>query len=182
MKGAIALPETNQRKTSIHESNLNKPGIESDMDRKPQYVNESYQGSGKLSGKVAIITGGDSGIGRAISIYFAKEGADVAVMYLNEHDDAEETKRLINQEGRKCLLIAGDIGIQTFCESAVTEVLDYYKKIDILINNAAEQHPQSSFLDITSEQLERTFRTNVFGTFYMTKSVLPNLKKGSSII
>src|SRR5699024_5357453 len=141
MKGVMLMS-----KNSKNKSYLNQPGKESEMDTKPQYVDESYQGSGKLLGKVAIITGGDSGIGRAIGIYFAKEGADVAIMYLNEHDDAEETKRLINQEGQKCLLIAGDIGIQTFCESAVTEVLDYYKKIDIIINNAAEQHPHSSFL------------------------------------
>lgn len=159
-----------------------QPGIESGMDRKPEYVNEAYKGSGKLTGKVAIITGGDSGIGRAISIYFAKEGADIVVMYLNEHEDAEETKQLINQEDKECLLIAGDIGDQSFCDAAVTKVLDYFEKVDILVNNAAEQHPQDSFMEITSEQLERTFKTNVFGTFYMTKAVLPNLKKGSSII
>ena len=177
MKGAMLMSENSKNK-----SYLNQPGKESEMDTKPQYVDESYQGSGKLLGKVAIITGGDSGIGRAIGIYFAKEGADVAIMYLNEHDDAEETKRLINQEGQKCLLIAGDIGNQSFCEAAVTNVLETFNKVDILVNNAAEQHPQDSFLDITGEQLERTFKTNVFGTFYMTKSVLPNLKKGSSII
>src|SRR5699024_4264437 len=108
--------------------------------------------------------------------------ADVAIFYLNEHEDAEETKRLVELEGKKCILLDGDIGSMTFCEAAVTKVMDYFGKIDILINNAAEQHPQDNFLDISHEQLEKTFRTNVFGAFYMTKAVLPHLKEGSSII
>src|SRR5690606_19704435 len=137
-------------------------------------LNPDYQGSNKLQGKVAIVTGGDSGIGRAVSVYFAKEGADVAIIYLNEHNDAEDTKRLVEQAGQKCLLVSGDIGSQSFCESAVTQVLEAFNKIDILVNNAAEQHPQDNFMDITSEQLEKTFRTNVFSMFYMTKAVLPN--------
>lgn len=159
-----------------------QPGIESKMTPEPEYIRKDYKGSDKLKGKVAIITGGDSGIGRAVSVHFAKEGADVAIIYLDEHDDAEDTKRLVEQEGQKCILISGDIGNQSFCEAAVTEVLDKYGKVDILVNNAAEQHPQDTFMDITSEQLERTFRTNIFSMFYLTKAVLPNLKEGSSII
>ncbi|TQS75842.1 SDR family oxidoreductase [Ornithinibacillus gellani] len=159
-----------------------QPGLESDMHPAPEYMNPNYIGSGKLQDKVALITGGDSGIGRAVSVYFAKEGANVAIIYLNEHSDAEATKHLVEQEGRTCLLIDGDIRQPTFCEAALTEVLDKFKTIDILVNNAAEQHPQEDFLDITNEQLEKTFQTNVFGTFYMTKAALPNLKKGSTII
>lgn len=159
-----------------------QPGIEAEMKPEPEYADPDYKGSGKLEGKVAIITGGDSGIGRAVSVYFAKEGADVAIIYLDEHEDAENTKQLVEQEGQKCLLISGDTGSQTVCESAVTQVLKEYKKIDILVNNAGEQHQQKDFMNITSEQLEQTFRTNVFGMFYMTKAVLPNLKTGSTII
>ncbi|GAB3789993.1 SDR family oxidoreductase [Virgibacillus kimchii] len=159
-----------------------QPGIEAEMRPEPDYIRENYRGSGKLKGKVALITGGDSGIGRAVSVHFAREGADVAVIYLDEHEDAEETKRLVEMEGQQCLLINGDIGQQSFCEAAVTETLNKFQKINILVNNAAEQHPQENFMDISSEQLERTFRTNVFSMFYITKAVLPNLKEGSSII
>ena len=143
-----------------------QPGIESKMKPEPVYIRKDYKGSDKLKGKVAIITGGDSGIGRAVSVHFAKEGADVAIIYLDEHDDAEDTKRLVEQEGQKCILISGDIGNQSFCEAAVTEVLDKYGKVDILVNNAAEQHPQDTFMDITSEQLERTFRTNILHVLF----------------
>ncbi|WP_083547413.1 SDR family oxidoreductase [Virgibacillus halodenitrificans] len=178
----MSMEEKNGKQTPPAQQQNQQPGIESKMQPEPEYIRDNYQGSEKLKDKVALITGGDSGIGRAVSVHFAKEGADVAVVYLNEHKDAEETKRLVELEGRQCLLISGDIGDQSFCESAVTETLDKYKKIDILINNAAEQHPQGKFLDITSEQLEKTFRTNVFSMFYITKAVLPNLKEGSSII
>ena len=176
------MEKSNGKQTPPAQHQDNQPGIESKMRPEPEYIRKNYQGSNQLKDKIAIITGGDSGIGRAVSIHFAKEGADVAIIYLNEHDDAKETKRLVEQAGQKCLLINGDIGSQSFCEAAVTKALDTFNKIDILINNAAEQHPQTSFLDITSEQLEQTFRTNVFGMFYMTKAVLPNLKAGSSII
>jgi NAD(P)-dependent dehydrogenase (short-subunit alcohol dehydrogenase family) len=176
------MEEKNGKQTPPAQQQNQQPGIESKMQPEPEYIRNNYQGSEKLKDKVALITGGDSGIGRAVSVHFAKEGADVAIVYLNEHEDAKETKRLVELEGRQCLLISGDIGDQSFCESAVTETLDKYKKIDILINNAAEQHPQGKFLDITSEQLEKTFRTNVFSMFYITKAVLPNLKEGSSII
>lgn len=176
------MNQNNGKITPPAQKQNRQPGIESKMNPEPEYIDPNYEGSNKLEGKVAIITGGDSGIGRAISLYFAKEGADVAIIYLDEHDDAEETRRLVEQQGQKCLLINGDIGTQSFCESAATQVLDYFKKVDILVNNAAEQHPQASFMDITSEQLEKTFRTNVFSMFYLTKAVLPNLKEGSTII
>lgn len=178
----MGMEEHNGKQTPPAQKQDRQPGLESKMHPEPEYIHENYQGSSKLSGKVALISGGDSGIGRAVSLHFAKEGSDVAIVYLDEHEDANETKRLVEQAGQKCLLINGDIGNQSFCEAAVTEVLDKYKKIDILINSAAEQHPQESFLDISSEQLERTFRTNVFGMFYLTKATLPSLKKGSSII
>ncbi len=159
-----------------------QPGIESEMNPRPVFIGENYKPAGKLSGKSAIITGGDSGIGRAISVHFAKEGADVAIVYLNETDDAEETKRLVEAEGRKCLLFSGDIGSEDLCKEIVKQVISGFGKIDILVNNAAEQHPQNSLLNITSAQLEKTFRTNIFSYFYMTKMVLPHLQKGGAII
>lgn len=159
-----------------------QPGIESEMTPKPKSDDSKYQGSGKLRNKVALITGGDSGIGRAVAIFFAKEGADVAIAYLNEHDDAKETKTLVEQEGRKCITLAGDIGDEEFCQAAVQKTVQELGKLDILVNNAAEQHPQESIEDITAEQLERTFRTNIFSMFYLTKAALKHLKEGSTII
>ncbi len=129
-----------------------------------------------------MITGGDSGIGRAVAIAFAREGADVAILYLNEHKDAEETKRLVEQEGRRCVAIAGDVGDERVCQDAVDRVTRELRRLDILINNAAEQHPQETIEKITADQLERTFRTNIFSMFFMTKAALPHLKEGSAII
>jgi NAD(P)-dependent dehydrogenase (short-subunit alcohol dehydrogenase family) len=131
---------------------------------------------------VAIITGGDSGIGRAVAVHYAKEGADVVISYLDEHEDANETKRLVEQEGRKCILMPGDIGEESFCGQIVSETINQLGKLDILVNNAAEQHPQAGIEEISKEQLERTFKTNIFSFFYMVKAALPHLKKGSSII
>lgn len=159
-----------------------QPGLESEMQPKPVSEDPTYKGSGKLKDKVAIITGGDSGIGKAVAIYFAKEGADVVISYLNEHNDANETKNEVEQEGRKCVLIPGDIGDEQFCKDIVKQTIDTFGKIDIVVNNAAEQHPQKSLANITSAQLEKTFRTNVFSFFYLTKAALPFLKQGSSII
>lgn len=159
-----------------------RPGLESDMTPQPQAEDRSYRGSGKLQGKVALITGGDSGIGRAVAIVYAKEGADVAICYLNEHEDANETKRHVEQEGRRCLLIAGDIGDESHCQQAVEQTISELGKLDILVNNAAEQHPQDSIEDISAEQLERTFRTNIFAMFYLVKAALKHLKEGSTII
>ncbi|QSJ20460.1 SDR family oxidoreductase [Nostoc sp. UHCC 0702] len=158
------------------------PGIESEMTPKPKADDAQYQGSGKLKNKVALITGGDSGIGRAVAIAFAKEGADVAIVYLNEHEDAKETKHLVEKQGRRALAIAGDITDETFCQQAVQQTVDEFSKLDILINNAAEQHPQKSIEDITKEQLERTFRTNIFSMFYLTKAAVKHLHQGSAII
>ncbi|MBD2742479.1 SDR family oxidoreductase [Coleofasciculus sp. FACHB-1120] len=159
-----------------------QPGIESEMTPRPKADDSKYQGSNKLRDKVALITGGDSGIGRAVSIFFAKEGADVAIVYLNEHDDAQETKRLVEEQGRKCLTIPGDIGDEKFCQQAVENTVKELGKLDVLVNNAAEQHPQESIEDITAEQLERTFRTNIFSMFFLTKAALKHLKEGSAII
>jgi NAD(P)-dependent dehydrogenase (short-subunit alcohol dehydrogenase family) len=159
-----------------------QPGIESIMRPRPVFDNSNYRPGDKLKNKVAIISGGDSGIGRAVAIAFAKEGADLALVYLNEHQDAQETKTWVERLGRKCLLIAGDVGEEAFCRQAADQTKQTYGKLDILVNNAGEQHLQNSILDISSEQLERTFRTNVFGYFYLTKAVLPYLAAGSSII
>lgn len=159
-----------------------RPGKESEMTPRPKAVDAKYKGSDKLRDKVALITGGDSGIGRAVAIVFAREGADVVIVYLNEHDDADETKRLVEQEGRRCLAIAGDIGDEPFCQHCVEQTIKEFGHLDILINNAAEQHPQESIENISAEQLERTFRTNIFGMFFMVKAALPQLKEGSSII
>lgn len=159
-----------------------QPGRESEMAPKPKTRDLHYRGSGKLDGKVALITGGDSGIGRSVAILFAREGADVAIAYLNEHNDANEAKKLVEIEGRRCILIAGDIGSEQFCQQAVEQTVNQLGHLDILVNNAAEQHPQESIEKITEKQLERTFRTNIFGMFFMTKAALPHLKEGSSII
>jgi NAD(P)-dependent dehydrogenase (short-subunit alcohol dehydrogenase family) len=131
---------------------------------------------------VALITGGDSGIGRAVAVAFAKEGADSAIIYLNEHDDARETQQMVEQHGRRCLLISGDIGYESFCRDAVARALKEFGRLDCVINNAAEQHPQDDITQIDREQLERTFRTNIFGMFFVTKAAVPSLKKGSTII
>ena len=159
-----------------------QPGHTEEMHPQPIEVDENYKGSGKLKGKTAIVTGGDSGIGRSVSLYFAKEGADVAIVYLNEHEDANKTKDMVANEGVRCMLLAGDVGDSSFCREIVDQVKSEFGKIDILVNNAAEQHVQESLLDISDEQLEKTFRTNIFSMFYLTKAALPHLSKGSSII
>lgn len=159
-----------------------QPGIESEMRPRPQSAVEDYRGCGKLRGKVALITGGDSGIGRAVAIAFAKEGADVAIGYLDEHNDAEETKALIEQAGRRCLAFAGDLGMEENCVELVQKAIATFGRLDILVNNAAEQHPEANLEDISAEQLERTFRTNIYSYFFMTKAALPYLKSGATII
>jgi NAD(P)-dependent dehydrogenase (short-subunit alcohol dehydrogenase family) len=151
------------------------------MNPKPAYE-PRYPGSGRLKDKVALITGGDSGIGRAVAVLFAREGADVAILYLNENEDAAETKRLVEGEGRACLTVAGDIGDPAFCQTAVQQVIRQFGRINVLVNNAAEQHPQKDIGDITPEQLERTFRTNIFGYFHITQAAMPHLNQGASII
>ncbi len=159
-----------------------QPGRESEMNPQPRSEGRPRRGSGKLKGKAAIITGGDSGIGRAVAIAFAREGADVAVLYLDEHDDAAETQRRVEAEGQRCLTLAGDIGDESFCREAVQKAIDELGHLEILVNNAAEQHPKDSIEEISAEQLERTFRTNIFGMFFLTKAALPHLKEGDAIV
>jgi NAD(P)-dependent dehydrogenase (short-subunit alcohol dehydrogenase family) len=152
------------------------------MRPRPQYDGAEYCAAGKLWDMVALITGGDSGIGRAVAVAYAKEGADVAIVYLNEHEDAQETKRKVEELGQRCIVIAGDVGDPEFCADAVSLTIEEFGKLDVLVNNAAEQHPQESLLDITPEQLERTFRTNIFAYFYMAREALKHLRPGSAII
>jgi NAD(P)-dependent dehydrogenase (short-subunit alcohol dehydrogenase family) len=159
-----------------------QPGIEKLMNPRPVFEDPDYKASNRLQDKVAVITGGDSGIGRAVAVAYALEGADIAVLYLDEHEDAEETKKIIEGKGRKCITIAGDIGEESFCFDSVKKVIDAFGKIDVLVNNAAEQHAQNSVEDITKDQLERTFKTNIFSMFYMTKACLAHMKEGSVII
>jgi NAD(P)-dependent dehydrogenase (short-subunit alcohol dehydrogenase family) len=174
------MPEEQSLQPPQHQEQ--QPGRESEMTPQPKADDSQYRGSGKLQGKVALITGGDSGIGRAVSIFYAKEGADVAIVYLNEHDDAKETKRLVEEQGRRAVAIAGDIGDENFCQHAVQQTVEELGKLDILVNNAAEQHPQESIENISAQQLERTFRTNIFGMFFMTKAAVKHLKEGSAIV
>ena len=158
-----------------------QPGRESAMTPKPDYA-PRFRGSGRLEGKVALITGGDSGIGRAVAVLFAREGADVAIVYLDEGEDAKEAARLVEREGRRCVAIAGDVGRPEFCAKAVETTVSELGRLDVLVNNAAEQHPQKDMADISPEQIDRTFRTNIYGYFFMTQAALPHLKKGASIV
>ena len=158
-----------------------QPGHETEMNPRPDYE-PRYPGSGRLKGKVALITGGDSGIGRATAVLFAREGADLAILYLNESEDAQETKRLIEREGGSCLTVAGDVGDPDFCRSAIDQVIKRFGRLDVLVNNAAEQHPKDEIEEISPEKIERTFRTNIYGYFYITQAAMPHLKKGAAII
>jgi len=157
-------------------------GSEQKMQPRPQTDVAPYRGSGKLQGKVALITGGDSGIGHAVAVAFAKEGADVAIVYLDAHEDAQKVKQQVEQEGRKCLTIAGDVGDENFCQQAVQQTVQTLGKLNILVNNAAEQHPRPSIEEISAEQLERTFRTNIFSMFFMTKAALKHIPAEGAII
>jgi len=159
-----------------------QPGVEGQLDPQPLQADEDYQSGNKLVGKVALITGGDSGIGRSVAIGYAKEGADVAISYLEEHEDAEYTKKQIEEQGRRAILLPGDVGEESVCKDAVERTVNELGQLDILVNNAAEQHPTDDLMDITAEQWESTFKTNIHSIFYMTKAAIPHLKKGSSII
>lgn len=172
MKNTKTFPEQKQE----------LPGNEHKMNPEPEIIRENYIGSGKLLGKVAFITGGDSGIGRSVAVHFAREGADVAIVYLKEDKDALITKEMVEKEGRQCLIMDGDLKDEKFCKSAVKKCFDTFKKINILVNNAATQFPQKEFEKITSSQLHKTFETNIYPYFYITKAILPLLKENDTII
>jgi len=159
-----------------------QPGDESAMNIKPEYINANYKASGRLQGKVALITGGDSGIGRAVSVHYAKEGADVAIVYLDEDTDAEETKKLVEEAGQRCVLIKGDVKENSFCKEAVEKTVSELGKLNILVNNAAVQYPQKEVSDIDEEQLENTFKTNIFAHFHFASAAVKHLKEGDTII
>lgn len=170
-------------KNPLPEQSQPHPGIEKKIEPRPQYDAPNYKGSEKLAGKAAIITGGDSGIGRSVAVLFAREGADVAIVYLaDEQTDAEETKRAVEREGRRCLLIPGDVTDADFCEKAVDQAAKEFGHLDILVNNAAFQQHQGSIEELSNEQFEKTFRTNIFGYFYMAKAALKHIPKGGAIV
>jgi NAD(P)-dependent dehydrogenase (short-subunit alcohol dehydrogenase family) len=157
------------------------PGNEHELDPKPEWQ-PRYAGSGRLKDKVAIVTGGDSGIGRAVAVLFAREGADVAILYLNEHEDAADTKKFVEAEGRRAICIPGDLGDREFCLKAVQQVVDTFGQVDVLINNAGEQHPDEKIEDITEQQLRRTFQSNIYSMFFMVQAAMPHLKQGAAIV
>ena len=163
----------------IHEDAL--PGHESALEPKPDWE-PRYPGSGRLQDKVAVISGADSGIGRAVAALYAREGADIAILYLCEHDDAAKTAEIVRAEGREAIAIAGDVGDKIFCEDAIAQVIDRFGRIDVLVNNAGEQHPDKDITDITEQQLRRTFQTNIFGMFFLTQAAMPHLEKGAAIV
>lgn len=176
-------PADREPKSPFPKQHQEKPGLESKLDPRPRFTAPEYRGSGKLNGKVALITGGDSGIGRAVSVLFAREGADIAIVYLpEEQSDADETKRHVEKEGRSCLLLPGDVMDAGFCIEAVEQTVEQYEHVDILVNNAAFQQSQETIEDITDEQFDRTFKTNIYGYFRMAKAALKHLKAGDVII
>jgi len=176
------MPGKSDQQTLPPQEQPRQPGLQGDMHPQPRTTGPEYRGSDKLKGRCALITGGDSGIGRAVAVAFAKEGADIAFTYLDETADAEETRRQVTQLGRRCLGLAGDLGSESHCREVVRRTVDEFGRIDVLVNNAAEQHPQQALEDIDSAQLERTFRTNFFGMFNLTREALPHLKSGAAIV
>jgi NAD(P)-dependent dehydrogenase (short-subunit alcohol dehydrogenase family) len=168
--------------TDLPAQHLGKPGHEADLELAPRFMAPDYVGSGKLNGKVALITGGDSGIGRAVAVLFAREGADVAIGYLNEQVDAEETKRCVEAEGTRCLLLPGDVKDPAYCTRAVDRTVEAFGQLDVLVNNAAFQEHAESLDELTEERFDQTLRTNVYGYFHMAKAALRHLKRGGSII
>lgn len=177
------MQKANPKKQLRKPQTQRKPGKEASMSPAPVFDDPSVPGSGKLHGKVAVITGGDSGIGRAVAVLFAKEGADLAVIYLSEHDDARETKRIIEDTyGRRCLLMAGDLGQEGFCKRAANKILKHYKKVDVLVNNAATHEEHDKLADISAAALQKTFASNVFSMFFLTKALVDHMPAGSAII
>lgn len=181
-KGQPVQAGAREQPSELPAQHLEKPGLEADLALEPQYMAPDYEGSGKLRDCAAIVTGGDSGIGRAVAILYAREGADVAIVYLDEHEDAELTKEYVEAEGRRCVLIPGDVKDPAFCQAAVAKTVEAFGRLDILVNNAAFQEHAQSLEDITEERFDETLRTNVYGYFHMAKAALPHLKKGASII
>jgi NAD(P)-dependent dehydrogenase (short-subunit alcohol dehydrogenase family) len=165
----------------LPKQHLKKPGWESDLELQPMYDAPEYKGSEKLKDMAGLVTGGDSGIGRSVAVLFAREGADVAVAYLNEHKDAADTKRAVEREGRRCILLSGDVADPKFCKEAVKKTIDEFGKLDVLVNNAAQEHV-NKFEDLTEEHFDRTLKTNLYRYFHMAKAAVPKMKKGSSIV
>jgi NAD(P)-dependent dehydrogenase (short-subunit alcohol dehydrogenase family) len=180
-KNKPGMPMPDDDRKIPPQSQPRQPGREHLMHPEPDY-RPRFPGAGRLTNKVALITGGDSGIGRACSVLFAREGADIAIIYLEEERDARKTQELIEEEGRRAVLVKGDVRTPAFCRKAVAQCIEEFEHLDVLVNNAAEQHAQEDFAKISAEQLEKTFQTNVFGYFYMTQAALPHLKKGSAIV
>ncbi len=179
---AVQAGTRSQPENPMPDQHLEKPGIEEHLSERPRFMAPDYKGSGKLRDRVALITGGDSGIGRSVAVLFAREGANVSVVYLNEHEDAEQTKRAVENEGRECVIVSGDVRDPAFCRDAVQHTVERLGRLDILVNNAAFQEHASSLEDITDAHFDETIRTNVYGYFQMTRAAVPHLGEGSAII
>lgn len=172
----------NNEGIEVAEKQDHQPGVEAEMDPRPEYIKPNYKAAGKLQGKVALITGGDSGIGRAVAVHYAREGANIAIVYLEETEDAKETKALIEAAGQRCLLVPGDVKERVFCRIAVEQTVAEFGKLNILVNNAGMQVPQKEFTDITEEQLEETFKTNIFAYFHFAAAAMDYLQAGDTVI